>query len=87
MNQAILVTEVVANEGQTCAFKGLSGTMGVARRLSGGDWQLKLADGSQHRCEDFDAMRQMIRQLTPAGACFERRRICARHHPHGRLAA
>ncbi len=81
MNTATLVTEVVANEGMTCAFRSDDGTLGVARRSDRGHWSLRLATGIEHDGLDFDTMRELVRELVPGGcACFERRRILPRRH-------
>lgn len=80
---AVIVTEVVANQGKTCAFQALGETLGVGRQTQGGFWELRMTDGSAQLCADFDAMRTFIRDAAPGGhACFERRRIHARRHHH-----
>ena len=85
---AILITEVIANEGQACAFQAGERTLGIARRNSAGVWHLRLSDGSEHDCLEFDDLRHCIRQLVPGqGACFERRRIERRHRCRHACAA
>ncbi len=88
MNTAILVTEIVANEGTSCAFLGEEDTLAVARLSDDGQWSLRLSAGSEHRCRDFDEMRELVRTLVPGGnACFERRRIISRRLHRSRLLA
>ena len=78
---AIMVTEVVANEGRSCAFKGQDSTLAVARLDKQGLWTLRLSDGQMHHCSDFDEMRMQVKNSMPGyAAFFERRRIRARHH-------
>jgi hypothetical protein len=81
---AVIVTEVVANRGLTCAFQAGGERLAIGRQDGNGHWILKLPDGRQELCIDFDAMRMLIIGRIPGGhACFERRRIEAR----GRLVA
>lgn len=80
---AMVITEVVANEGRTCAFKAPDQTLGVAREDNSGRWMLRLQTGTDLPCEDFDEMRlRILDSLAGRGACFERRRIQPRRHLH-----
>ena len=82
---AILVTEVVANQGCTFSFQAEGRSLAVGRRCDDGRLELRLADRSVHQCEDFDGARELVRAIIPGGcACFERRRIVPRRRAHVR---
>ncbi len=85
---AIKITEVVANGGSSCAFKGSDHTLGIAHRDASGHWLLHLQTGLELLCEDFDDMRYKILAALPGqSAYFERRRIQPRARVHARRCA
>ena len=76
---AIVITEVVANQGRSFSFQAEGRSLAVGCRRSDGLLELRLADHSVHQCEDFDCARDLVRACVPGGcACFERRRIISR---------
>lgn len=84
---ALVITEVVANDGRTCAYTAPEQTLAVGRINEAGQWLLQLHSGMALQCEDFEEMRLRILDSLPSGACFERRRIKRRSHTNHRRRA
>lgn len=82
---AVCIEEIIANEGNSRAFRLGSTVLATARKCKS-MWVLKL-DGVEHRVEFWDDARDLILGKVPGGrAFFEARRIHPRHHWHGRKA-